>query len=64
MELSSLLRELGCPHNILTEGPVTKRLETRKSVATKTMTSASASRLFEYISRIFPLPSPLPLSLF
>ena len=45
MELSSLLRELGCPHNILTEGPVTKRLETRKSVVTKTMTSAS--RLFE-----------------
>jgi len=31
MELSSLLRELGCPHNILTEGPVTKRLETRRS---------------------------------
>ena len=62
MELSSLLRELGCPHNILTEGPVTKRLETRKSVVTKTI--PSASRLFEYISRNFPNPSPLRLSLF
>ena len=31
MELSSLLRELGCPHRILTEGPVMQRLDSKKS---------------------------------
>ena len=31
MELSSLLRELGCPWSVLTEGPVHKRLESRRS---------------------------------
>ena len=31
MELSSLLRELGCPHAGLTQGPVTERLAARRS---------------------------------
>ena len=29
MELSSFLRELGCPHSVLIEGPLTERLATK-----------------------------------
>ena len=31
MELSSFLRDLECPHSVLTEGPVTQRLEDKKA---------------------------------
>ena len=31
MELSSFLRDLECPHTVLTEGPVTQRLEDKKA---------------------------------
>ena len=31
MELSSFLRDLECPHSVLTEGPVTHRLEDKKA---------------------------------
>ena len=31
MELSSFLRDLKCPHSILTEGPVNQRLENKKA---------------------------------